>query len=359
MYPGVALENLLRTMIPSAAVTDAAGILLAGGLGRRMLPISSTIPKPLVPVLDCPLLGWGIDLLASSGIRDIGINVHHLPEQFSAVRSICAQAQVDVHVCRESTLSGPFGGLLSCVPLLPQVRDFIVFATDALYDVDVEALIDTHRMHGAQLTFGIASVADGASFGVLDVDNLGRAHGMTEKPPGIGPVGTASCGVYVVSRSLIEEFPKTRCGQLDWIDVAKEMFVQGRPVMTFPVAEWRDVTSPIDLLSLNLSVLRDEDLMTRVANPVVRSVNSTVWSVSGKSPPEKEPCFTDTCLLGDDVHIGTGCNIQGSIIGSGAWIEDGALLDGCLVLPGAVVDKDSRLSKRIVWRNTDDSCKFF
>jgi mannose-1-phosphate guanylyltransferase len=297
--------------------------------------ITATVPKPLLPALNCPLIGWIIGIFRGAHIREVALNTHYLSAAFEGLADDVAELDIRLRLVSEPELTGPFGGVIACsMTASEHSNDVLVFAGDAMYEVDVAGLLRTHRTLSALLTVGVAAVEDGRRYGVLDVDNKGLVRGMKEKPDGVGRVDTASCGIYIVARKLIDLF-RAAPRPLDWIDVITDLLRMGERVAAVRVARWIDAGTPVDLLRLNQALLVPE-MLSRVAEPAQDVRGASVWTQGhGIFPTTVE--FEGTVLVGEGSSIGQRALLADTIVGSGAIVGSESVLRGTLVLPGAVV----------------------
>jgi NDP-sugar pyrophosphorylase family protein len=328
-------------------VRNATGIILAAGLGQRMGAITATVPKPLLPVLNCPLVGWIMAIFRGAHIREIAMNIHHLSAAFADLPEEVAELDISLRLVSEAELTGPFGGVIACcTTAAEQSADVLVFAGDAMYEVNVADLFLAHRTLGALLTVGVTTVHDGHRYGVLDVDNKGLVCGMREKPHGVGRVETASCGIYIVSPGLIDLF-RAAGRPLDWVDVVNDLLRRGERVAAVSVAGWIDAGTSVDLLRLNQELLLVPEILSRVAEPARGVTGALVWTQGHRAFPRTVE-FEGTVLIGEGSTIGERSFIADTVVGPGAIVGSESILRGTMVLPGAMVPERVTIIDQIV-----------
>jgi mannose-1-phosphate guanylyltransferase len=323
---------------------DVAGVVLCAGMGTRMGALTKSVPKPLLPVLNGPLLWWSLGRMRPV-VGRVALNVHHLPEAFVDTAGLAEVHGLRVDLVRETSLTGPLGGVLACRHALAQARDVLVLAGDGLYDADLARMIEQHRRSDAELTIGTASVADGSQYGVVSTDARGRVTRMREKPPGVGPTPDASCGVYVVSRHLVERFAPA-IAPLDWIDVVPTLLAEGAEVRAARVQGWHDIGSPRGLLETNLALLAGP-AVSRVARRL-HEASASVWFQGADAPDVAGVRFEGRVLLGEGVELGPRALLHDAVIGHGARIGADAVVRDAVVLPGSRVPAGS-VVHRSVW----------
>jgi len=230
-------------------------------------------------------------------------------------------------------LSGPFGGALACLRHNTQPCDVIVLAGDGLYEVDLAQLLERHQEREADLTIGVAAVADGSRYGVLTVDDTDRVRAMQEKPANVGPVKFASCGVYVLARRVMGRFQE-HSGPLDWVDLVTKLLREKCIVMAARVSRWLDAGVPSDLLALNLDLLNSK-AVHKVANKMDHP-RALLWSQGSERALNDVHC-EDAVLIGECVTIEPKVSLANAVIGTGAYIGARAVVRNAVIMPGATV----------------------
>jgi mannose-1-phosphate guanylyltransferase len=318
----------------SAQQGNVGGVILCAGMGGRMGTLTVVVPKPLLPVLNCPLLWWNLARMRCVAPA-IAINIHHRHEAFAALAPLFRERELHVELVYEPALSGPFGGVLACKPTLPAADDLLVFAGDGLYEADFPSILARHREEDAELTICLASVENGSRYGVVATDSNGFVTNMHEKPAGLGYTQSASCGVYIVSKRLLLRFADAQ-QSLDWVDVVSVLLDEGAIVATARVDDWHDVGTPSDLLRTNLDLL-SRDVISLIARKIEPSGGS-VWSQDRRQGDRLSGVsFEGRVLIGAHAEIRPGAMVANSVIGPGALVEAGARINDSVVLEGSRV----------------------
>lgn len=341
-WPDAAIGRLLQ--VPAPEARDVAGVILCAGVGARMAPLTCAIPKPLLPALNCPLLVWNIVHLGGH-TRNVHLNTHYLSSGFEPVPAIGRRAGITITLTHERQLSGPFGGVLACLRHRSLPHDIVVLAGDGLYDVDITHLLALHRERNADLTIGVTAVADGSRYGVLTLDETQQIRAMREKPPNVGAVESASCGVYVLSNRLVQRFAN-HTGSLDWVDLVNALLFENGIVVAARVSRWLDAGTPADLLALNLELLNSE--AARKVAERVHYPRASVWQQGAERALEDIHC-EDAALIGDGVKFEAYAKLANAVIGTGARIGAGVVVRDAVIMPGAVVPAGTVVSG-MVWR---------
>jgi len=302
-------------------------MVLAAGLGTRLRPITYEIAKPMVPVLDRPVMAHIVDLLARHGIERIVANLHHFPDP---IRDYFGDA---VTYRYEPELLGTAGGVRNCADLLGD-DTFLVISGDALTDIDLTALLAAHRESGAIATLAARRVADTREYGVVLHDNRGRITGFQEKPePEDALSDLGNCGIYCLEPAIFDYFPPQPF--VDWAQhVFPALLADGAPFVVHQIEEyWNDVGSLAELRQGTFDALAGE-LEIEVAG---EELAPGVIVGEGSSLAGVES-LEGTVWIGRDVRIGAGARLRGPlVIGDGASIGDGAALRDTIVFPGTEV----------------------
>lgn len=215
-------------------------VILAGGKGTRLRPYTTTIPKPLVPVGERPILEVVLCQLQEAGVRRVSLAVSHMAELIMAFFGDGSKLGLTIEYAVEAEPRGTVGPLAH-IGGLPD--DFIVMNGDVLTDLDYASLFADHVATNSKLTIATYRRRQTMDFGVLDLDREARRIvGFREKPVDLLDV---SMGVYVFNRALIERIPRDRPYGLD--DLVLSMLADGTPIHAHPFeGYWLDLGRPDD-----------------------------------------------------------------------------------------------------------------
>lgn len=191
----------------------AKALLLAGGLGTRLRPITDATPKCLVEIEGRPLLDYWFETLEDAGIRDVLINTHHLPEQvrqFIAERNLRGFRAVETF---EAKLLGSAGTIAANSDWAGDADDVVIVYADNLSDVDIGGLLAAHRAHGDPVTMLLFRAPNPSACGIAELDGDGRVVNFEEKPAK-PKSDLANAGVYVVTGAAWREIARMRAFDL-------------------------------------------------------------------------------------------------------------------------------------------------
>jgi mannose-1-phosphate guanylyltransferase/mannose-1-phosphate guanylyltransferase/phosphomannomutase len=306
-------------------------MVLAAGLGTRLRPLTYEITKPMVPVLDRPVMEHIVDLLDEHGFEDVIANLHYFPD------SIRAHFGDRMEYRFEPELLGTAGGVRACAEFFGD-EPFLVISGDALTDIDLTALANRHREAGGIATLAVKQVPDTREFGVVLHDRDGRITGFQEKPsPDEALSDLGNCGIYVFDPKIFDYFPDR-----DFVDWAKDVFgallENDVPFHIHEVREyWNDVGSLGELRKGTFDALRGE-LHLKVAGHEV----GPGITVADGSPLPEDMDIEGPAWIGRDVRIGEGVRLMCPIVvGDGVSIGDRAQLRGSIIFPGTEIPPES------------------
>jgi mannose-1-phosphate guanylyltransferase len=307
-------------------------MVLAAGLGTRLRPLTYEITKPMVPVLDRPVMEHIVDLLDRHGFGEVIANLHYFPDTIREHFGERLQYRF------EPELLGTAGGVRACAEFFGD-EPFVVISGDALTDIDLTALAARHREAGGVATLAVKQVPDTREFGVVLHDG-GRITGFQEKPaPEEALSDLGNCGIYVFDPRIFDYFPDRPF--VDWAnDVFPALLENDVPFYIHEVQEyWNDVGSLGELRTGTFDALRGE-LHLEIEG-------EELWPgviVAGETPIHQDTEIEGPAWIGRDVRIGEGVRLMGPIvIGDGALIGEGAQLRESIVFPGTVLAPESIL----------------
>lgn len=287
-------------------------IVLAAGLGTRMRPLSHLRAKPVLPVLNRPLLHWTLRLLARHGFRDVVINTHHLPQTVRAAVGDGRPLGVRVRYSHEPRILGTGGGARKVRAFFGD-EPFLVVNGDMLFDFDLRGLFRRHLRSGARATLALRPNPDPRRYGAVRTAPDGRVRSLAGLPRRARGRPSLFTGIHVMDPALLDRLP---AGPSDSVrDLYAPLVAEGERILGVRVrGRWYDLGSPSLYLDSHRSLLGQGFGGAR----------------RGK-------------LVDRDARVARGARVRGSVIGPGSVVEDGAeivdsvLWDGVTVGPGALV----------------------
>ncbi|HEY5287791.1 MAG TPA: NDP-sugar synthase [Solirubrobacteraceae bacterium] len=302
-------------------------MVLAAGLGTRLRPLTNEITKPMVPVLDRPVMAHILDLLEHHGFEEVIANLHYFPE------SIKRYFGERLSYRFEPELLGTAGGVRGCADFFGD-DSFVVISGDALTDVDLSAFAARHREAGGIATLAVKKVSDTREYGVVLHDREGRITGFQEKPsPEEALSDLGNCGIYIFSPEIFDYFPDRPF--VDWAqDVFPTLLENDIPFHIHEVREyWNDVGSLAELRQGTFDALRGELRLQVEGREVAPGL-----IVAGESVVPRSAEIEGSVWIGSDVELGENVRLTGPLVlGDGARVGEGAQLRDSILLPGTEV----------------------
>lgn len=302
-------------------------ILLAGGLGTRLHPLTVELPKPMVPVLGKPWLSRLIDQLAAFGVTDITLSLRHGRQ---VVTDYFRESPPGVRL-RFAVEPQPLGtgGAIRFAAGPDPTDTLLILNADIVQTFDLNALLEFHRQHRAQVTIGLVEVADPSAYGAVELDKNSRVTRFVEKPrPGETDSRMVNAGVYVFDPGVLSWIPPERP-----VSVERETFPAllrdgVRVYGCLCTGYWKDIGTGDRYLQLHRDILEG-----RCPIPV--------------SGPVRGPAHWQA----DDADVSPDARIMPPVyIGSGAVIEAGAQVGPRAVIgAGCLVAKGARISDSVLW----------
>ncbi|HEY4812431.1 MAG TPA: NDP-sugar synthase [Solirubrobacteraceae bacterium] len=308
-------------------------MVLAAGLGTRLRPLTFEITKPMVPVLDRPVMEHIVDLLDKHGFEQVIANLHYFPD---SIREYFGER---LSYRFEEELLGTAGGVRGCAEFFGD-EPFLVISGDALTDIDLQAFAARHKQAGGVATLAVKQVPDTREYGVVLHDREGRITGFQEKPPpeeALSDLG--NCGIYMFDPKIFDYFPSRPF--VDWAqDVFPVLLENDVPFYIHEVQEyWNDVGSLGELRQGTFDALQGE-LHLEIEG---QEISPGVIVAGGQELPADVE-VEGPVWIGTDVSIGAGVRLMGPVVlGDGATVGDHAQLRESIVFPGTEIAAESIL----------------
>jgi NDP-sugar pyrophosphorylase family protein len=313
-------------------------MVLAAGLGTRMRPLTSMIPKPLLPIANRPILEYTFALLAEAGVREAIVNTHHLADAFEQGLRGLDSSGIALHLSRERRILGTAGGLKRAESFLGG-GTFLLLNGDFLVDIDLSRVLEFHREMGAAATMVL--LPDEAS-GVLGVDPDGVIRRFIAPRAADEPRERLPCGftgIHVLEPGMFRLIPANKPWEINR-QAYPELIARGGRVCGFVHrGYWREAGSPAGYLAANREVIsgRAGSLAPRPGSgsPAVAGVTCHAPVLAGRNVRVGTDVeIGPEAVIGPESRIGAGARIRRSVILEGADVPAGADLDGEVLFPG-------------------------
>ena len=309
----------------------AVAILLVGGFGTRLMPLTKNTPKPMLTVAGLPVTEHQIAMAKAAGITEIVLATSYLSEIFTPYFGDGSKWGISIKYAVEVEPLGTGGAIRNAAQLLSSNESIVILNGDVLSSHNLSEQICQHEAHDADVTLHLTEVEDARAFGCVPTDSNGRVTAFLEKMD--NPVtNQINAGCYVFNPRVLSTIPLNTV-----VSVERETFPQlvANNAAVYGYVEnayWLDIGTPRALLKAS------HDIVTRTGQSLVMpgaKVDPTAV-LSGGS------CVGHNCVVEADVSI------EGSIIEAGATIESGAVITNSFVAAGAHVDKRAQISSSFV-----------
>ena len=340
-------------------------VILVGGQGRRLQPLSHYIPKPMMPVLNHPFLEHTIAYLTKFGVTDITLALSYLPEVIRSHLGDGSNLGVQLNYAVEDSPLGTAGAVKNAERYLDST--FTVLNGDIFTDLDIASMLSFHQRKRAKVTIALTWVDNPCAFGVVETDSEGRVRRFIEKPsPDKITSHWINAGIYILEPEVLRHVPVS----------SHYMFEKGlfplllelnEPVYGYSFSGyWLDMGTPEKYLRLNCDLL-----LTKVSSPLIpglsrdgicREEDAIIHPSARITGPavigsrckiDQRAYIKGPAIIGADCHIGEGAIIEEAILWSGVSIGTGASLKQCVVGSHAKVKDNEPVINRVVTLEED------
>ncbi len=314
------------------------GLILAGGKGTRLRPLTLNTPKPIVPVANRPFLLYQIDLMKSAGISEIILSLSYQPRKIEDLLKDGADFDVLIRYAVEGTPLGTGGAFKNAEEWIDSTT--VVFNGDVLTSLDLGAVIETHRKREAVATLVLTPVDDPTSYGLVESDADGRIHRFLEKPsPDEITCNTINAGVYVLEPSVLKYMPKGRAHSFER-ELFPTLLEKQEPMYAFVSDRyWIDIGTTAKYLEVHRDIL----------NGKFKSPDIPTNQLDLTNLPEGA-FVDDVSIVAEGVTIREGVRIENSVIGSNCKIDARAHIVDSVIWSGNTIDADARISGALLGR---------
>jgi len=292
-------------------------VVLVGGFGTRLRPLTTSVPKQMLPVVDRPMIERVLVSLAAHGVDDAILSLGYRPDAFIEAYPDDVCAGVRLHYAVEPEPLDTAGAVRFAADEGGVDSTFLVVNGDVLTDLDIGALWALHRERSAEGTIALTPVDDPSRYGVVPTDEQGRVEAFIEKPPADeAPSNWINAGTYVLEPSVLERIPGGRRVSIER-ETFPAMVTDGTLFAMQSDAYWVDAGTPATYLQVQL------DLIDGVRGPAERAISSTA---------EVDPdAFVERSVVMDGAVVGPGAHLSSSVLMAGAVVEAGAKVDRSIV----------------------------
>lgn len=326
-------------------------VIMAGGEGSRLRPLTCNRPKPMVPIANKPVMEHIIELLKKYGIRDIAVTLQYMPEKIKDYFSDGSEYGVNLKYYTEDVPLGTAGSVKNAEEFLDET--FIVISGDALTDINLDEVLNFHKENSSVATLVLKKVECPIEYGVVVTDSNGRITRFLEKPSW-GEVfsDTVNTGIYILSPQILKYFKKGIV-----FDFSKDLFPillkKQEPMFGFVTEDyWCDIGDLDAYVGVHSDILNKKVQINIGAREIRQGVWASEGSIISKEAVIKPPVLIGkntvikagsvigSCsVIGEDCHIGEGSTTKKSILWKGCTLKNNVQLRGS-VLCGRVICRE-------------------
>ena len=311
-------------------------MVLAAGLGLRMRPLTLLRAKPVLPVLNRPLIHWTLELLRRHGVTDVVINLHHLPATVRRAVGDGRTLGLRVSYSFERKILGTSGGPRKVRRFFGD-EPFLLVNGDVLFDFDLSDLVRRHAASGARATLALKAYRRVEAYGGVVIGPGGFVRALAGLPRPVPGRPLLFTGVHVLDPDLLDRLPP---GSSDSVrDLYAPLVAEGQRLLGVRVSgAWYDFGSPSLYLASQLSMMSSGFRGAGVARLVhpearVHPRARVTRSVVGPGAVVGEGAVVSGSVLWEKAEVGRGARLSASIVATGGRVEDGEAVERAVVLP--------------------------
>ena len=324
-------------------------VVLVGGEGTRLRPLTFTIPKQMLPVVEVPMIERVLGHLAQHGVTEAVLSLGYRPDAFLALFEQGRLGDMAVRCVVEPMPMGT-GGAIRYAARSAGIDDtFLALNGDNLTDVDITALVAFHRMRSAEGTLELHRVEDATPFGLVSTAPDGRVEAFVEKPrpgePGFTGGGNINAGVYVFEPSVLDRVPDTQPASIER-EVFPFMAADGTLFATITHRYWATTDTPALYLHTQFDLLDGVRPPPPAPGAVLRDgPDDGVWLLG---EPVIDGYVSGPSVVGTAAYVHAGARVERSVIGAGARLAEGVQVRNSVIMAGASIHAGAHVEGSIV-----------
>jgi mannose-1-phosphate guanylyltransferase/phosphomannomutase len=320
-------------------------VIMAGGFGTRLRPLTCNIPKPMTPLLNKPIIEHIINLLKLHGINDLIVILYHQSEVIRDYFKDGSAFGVKINYVKPNADYGTAGAVYFARELVKE--SFVIISGDVVTNFDLTKAIAFHRKKKSSATMVLTHTKNPLQFGIVLTNKEGSITTFYEKPAWSEVFSdTINTGVYVLENEIMEIIPKARPEGKQDVDFSKDVFPyilkNGLPLFGYiDNGYWRDVGSLDDYISANLEALREKIKLNGTKNGVKEG------NLISKSSRISKNAIVSNSVIGNKCKIGEGVEIKNSVVWDNVEIEDNCKLTNDVLCNNVKVKAGTRISENV------------
>jgi mannose-1-phosphate guanylyltransferase/phosphomannomutase len=327
-------------------------VIMAGGQGTRLRPLTSDQPKPMIPIVNAPCMEHIVGLLKRHGFTEIAVTLQFLPDEIRDYFGDGSDWGVDMSYSVEDTPAGTAGSVKMAEQQLGlEGERLLIISGDALTDADLSRLVEFHEENGSEATMVLKSVENPLDFGIVITEEDGRISRFLEKPAW-GQVfsDTVNTGIYLLEPSATAEIPDPEDGEYDF---SKELFPklldEGRPLYGYVTDDyWEDIGTLEQFAGAQRDVL---DGKVKGVRPPGTRLRENIYV--GRRAQVGDDELEGPVVIGENVRIDAGAKVSPySVVADNVVISAGATVERSVIAEGTYIGEGAELIDTLIGRNS-------
>lgn len=309
-------------------------LILAGGKGTRLRPLTTQIPKPIVPLMNRPFAHYQIDSLVRSGIDDVVLSLNYQPDKISSILGDGSEIGAKLRFAVEPSPLGTAGAYKFAAGDFPGTT--IVLNGDIFTDIDFAQILQFHQENRSMATLALYPVTDPTAYGVVVADEKGRIKQFVEKPSKELAKRLGACninaGIYVLEPEILELVKPSEPTSFEY-DIFPKILQLGLPFYGFVMSGnyWRDIGSPQSYLAAHMDCL------------------SGVMAPSFGTPfRQQETRGLPMAIVSEDCLVSEGARIVNSVLGPGTHVEESALIENSVIWSNSRISSSAQIKSSVI-----------
>ena len=317
-------------------------LILAGGKGTRLRPLTIYTPKPIVPVVSRPFLLYQLDILAKAKIKDITLSLSYQPDKIEDLLGDGSQHGVNLKFVTESSPMGTAGAYRFASGDYRETA--VVLNGDILTSIDIAKVVDFHRSKNADATIVLSSVSEPSKYGLVEADKDGKVLRFLEKPSVEEAarlnVNTINAGIYILEPAVLDLIPEGENASFEY-EVFPKLLEAGISFFayTMETGYWRDIGTPDSYLEAHHDLLAGR-------------VEGVPDIESGESETATTAIIDSSSVIGEGCIIKSNARITNSVLGPGVHVDEKALITGSVIWPYARISTYAEITDSIVGKGS-------
>ena len=321
-------------------------MVMAAGVGSRLDPLTKDVPKPLVPVLNKPVMDILLEKLGKYGIRSVIANTYYIAEAVQNRYKKESPVNINFESIQEEQLSGTAGGVKKCEFFFEDVENFLVLSADGLHDANLEKIIQSHLESGCIATMAVAEIApeEVSQYGVVVYSNDNKVLGFQEKPTlSEAKSNCINTGIYVFNKKIFDFIPQNTV-----YDFARNVFPTllhvGEKINVCKIDDyWSDIGTIDQYIQSNWDALAGKVVANSdkiVVTPMAKYIVGNECSI------EPDLCIEGYAVIGNNCKIGKNVCLKNVILWDGVEVKENVTIENSVIANGAVIS--SSIAEQII-----------